>query len=204
MKDAVVTKNLRTIVENVGKELANAPHIFGSEFPQNVDLEKEWKTYMKDLLTNMDTKAQAWANKYVDKAIQDVENEDTKMDTLMKGLKLKEQQATAAYVQTQQAKYKKLSDQITKYKALVKTTAKRITSLEKMRKASPSKQLTAQIKSQKKAWQSRVETLSVAERERAKLYSTGVANIIEDLKEDLVILKGYKAKIAGEMQMPTI
>jgi hypothetical protein len=213
MDQTVVTQNMRRVIDNVGKELANVQLMFDktvlptnvaatSVFPKGADLQAEWTKYMKNHLTTISTKAQAWANTGITYASTELKKEIISLERTMKKLQALEQKATPAYKKQRQALLKKLTTQIAKHKQEVAVITKRIALLENQRKTASTPALTKQIKAQKKAWQGKVEALAGAERQRAVLYSTGIKKVIDGLKQDEIILKGYKALIHSDLVMP--
>ncbi|KAF9734472.1 Killer toxin subunits alpha/beta 4 [Paraphaeosphaeria minitans] len=214
MDQTVVTTNMRRVIANVGKELANVKPMFdkanlsanvpaGSVFPAGADLQKDWSAYMKSHLTTISTKAQTWANTQITHALAELKKEIFVLEQTMKKLQALEKKATPAYKKNKQAAVKRLTTQIVKHKREVAAIAKKIVLLEKQRKATPSSALTKQIKAQKKAWQKKVEAQAGAERQRAMLYSTSVKKIIAGLKQDEIILKAYKGQVKSDLVMPT-
>ncbi|KAF2442949.1 hypothetical protein P171DRAFT_53124 [Karstenula rhodostoma CBS 690.94] len=214
MDQTVVTTNMRRVIDNVGKELANVELMFdkavlpaniaaASIFPAGADLEKEWTAYIKTHLTTISTKAQTWANTQITHALTELKKEITVLEMTMKKLQALEKKATPAYKKNKQTAVKRLTTQIVKHKREVAVITKKIVLLEKQRKAAPSSALTKQIKAQKKAWQRKVEAQAGVERQRAMLYSTSVKKIIAGLKADEIILKAYKANVKSDLVMPT-
>lgn len=202
MQQTIVTQNMRRVIDNVGKELANAEDIFPN-FPKNVDLEQEWDTYIRGQLNMMSTKAQAWAKKQIAHATTEVTREITVLNTALKKIQAAEKKATAAYKKNKATTNKQLTTQINRHQTEITKILKKIKALETQRAKAPSGALTKQIKSQKQAWQRKVEARGAAERKRAMLYSTGIKKLIAGLKEDQAVLKRYKAKISADLKMPT-
>ncbi|OAG01526.1 uncharacterized protein CC84DRAFT_1262582 [Paraphaeosphaeria sporulosa] len=214
MDQTVVTTNMRRVIANVGKELANVELMFdkanlpanvpaASVFPAGADLQKEWTAYMKAHLSTISTKAQTWANTQITHALTELKKEIIVLEQTMKKLQALEKKATPAYKKNKQAAVKRLTTQIVKHKREVAAIAKKIVLLENQRKATPTTALTKQIKAQKKAWQRKVEAQAGAERQRAMLYSTSVKKVIAGLKQDEIILKAYKAQVTSDLVMPT-
>jgi hypothetical protein len=98
---------------------------------------------------------------------------------------------------------KKLTTQIDNYKREVESINQKIALFEKQRKTAPVPALTKQTKAQKKAWQCKVEAQAGAKRQRAVLYSPGIKQVIDGLKQDEFFLKSYKALVHSHIVLPT-